>query len=259
MLAALSGAVGTRPAHLLVAAPAGHGTGEAVVRTAGSDLRQIARCSRTRVGRQPRAFVLAARIAGIDRRLHPGDYRFDPGLTLSGLLRALHDGKGRTVALTVPEGWRLEQIAERLSAADVCRAEAFLRAARDSALLAELGIPGPSAEGFLFPETYALALPSDPENVIRTMHRQFAKVWGDLAALAPSATLTPLEAVTLASIVERERPLPRSVPSLRRCSSTGCASACPCRPIRPSSTGSPGSTGTSAAATCLPRAPTTPT
>lgn len=197
-------------AYQLLLAPAGnHSRQTAVSIAAGSDLRQIARSlADAGVVAAPRAFVLAARLAGVDRQLRPGDYHFDPGLTLPSLLRALHDGKGRTVAVTVPEGWRLEQIAERLSAAGVCPAEQFLLAARDPALLADLGIPGPSAEGFLYPETYALALPSDPGEVIRTMHRQFKKIWGEVTLAAPPTTLSPLAAVTLASIVERETSAP---------------------------------------------------
>ena len=201
-------------AHLLVVAPAGTGTGPASVRIpAGADVRRIARAlADAGVIASPRAFELAARISGSDRRLHPGDYRLDPGMSLPTLLSALLDGRGRTTPVTIPEGWRIESIAERLAAAGVCEREAFLAAARDPALLAELSIPGPSAEGFLFPETYALRLPSQPAEVIRLMHRQFEKVWNELSAGARPPALSPLEAVTLASIVERETAAPGERP-----------------------------------------------
>jgi UPF0755 protein len=200
--------------HLLVFAPAGSGAGRASVRIApGSDLRQIARAlaEAGAIG-NPRAFVLAARLSGLDRRLHPGDYRLDPGLSLPSLLRALHDGRGRFTAVTIPEGWRIEQIAERLAASGVCDRDDFIPATRDRSLLAELAIPGPSAEGFLFPETYALPLPTNPADVIRAMHRQFRKVWGELTAGAPPPALSPLATVTLASIVERETAVPGERP-----------------------------------------------
>jgi UPF0755 protein len=193
-------------AHTLLRAPAGAGTGQAKVGIApGSDLRQIARAlGAAGVVSDPRAFVLAARLAGADRRLRPGEYRLDPAQTLPSLVRALLEGSGRFATVTVPEGWRLEQIAQRLAGAGICDAAAFLRAARDRALLADLGVPGPSAEGFLFPDTYSLTLPTPPVEVLRAMHRQFSKVWGELAAGAGPQTLTQLQAVTLASIVERE-------------------------------------------------------
>lgn len=200
--------------HLLMFAPAGTGGRRALVSiTAGSDVRQIARTlADARVIDSQRAFILAARITGFDRRLQPGDYQFDPGLSFPALLRALHYGRGRTAAVTIPEGWRIEQIADRLAAAGVCAHDDFLPATRDRSLLAELAIPGPSAEGFLFPETYALPLPAEPAEVIRTMHRQFAKVWGELLAVAPPPRLSPLATVTLASIVERETTAPEERP-----------------------------------------------
>jgi len=200
-------------AHLLAVAPAGTGAGPTAVRIpAGADVRQIARAlADAGVVTSQGAFVLAARLAGYDRRLHPGDYQLDPGMSFPALLRTLRDGRGRTAAVTIPEGWRLELIADRLAGAGVCEREAFLAAARDPALLAELSIPGPTAEGFLFPETYALRLPTAPADVIRTMHRQFEKVWRELSAGAPPP-LPPLATVTLASIVERETAAPGERP-----------------------------------------------
>jgi len=201
-------------AHLLFLAPAGSGAGQAAVRIpAGSDLRQIARSlAAAGMVANPAAFVIAARIGGCDRRLRPGDYRLDRGLSFPVLLRALLDGRGRAIPITIPEGWRTEQIAERLASSGVCSREAFLSAVRDPALLAELTIPGPSAEGFLFPETYAFFLPTDPAKVIRAMHRQFEKVWGELTAAVPSPAPAPLATVTLASIVERETAAPEERP-----------------------------------------------
>lgn len=201
-------------AHLLMVAPAGTGDGDASVRiSAGSDLRQIARAlADAGVISSPRAFVLAARIAGVDRLLHPGDYRLDPAMSLPSLLRSLRDGRGRIAAVTIPEGWRVEQIAERLAAAGVCERDDFVSATRDRSLLATLAIPGPSAEGFLFPETYALQLPTNAVDVVRALHRQFAKVWGELTAGAAPPALSPLAAVTLASIVERETAVPEERP-----------------------------------------------
>jgi UPF0755 protein len=201
-------------AHLLLVAPAGRGSGQADVRIpAGSDLRQIARAlAQEGVLSSPQAFLLAARVGGFDRRLRPGDYRFNADQSIPSLLAALLEGRGRTASVTIPEGWRLDQIAGRLAEAGLCGREAFLAAARNRALLDELGIPGPSAEGFLFPDTYAFPQPSDPADIVRGMHRQFTKVWGELTAAAPSPTLPPLQAVTLASIVERETAAPAERP-----------------------------------------------
>jgi UPF0755 protein len=207
-------ALAAAAAHVLFLAPAGSAPAPVSVRiAAGSDLTTI---GRTLAGAgavtSPRAFVLAARLAGLERRLQPGDYRLDPALSLPALVRSLAEGRGRSATVTIPEGWRLEQIAARLETAGVCDRGAFLAQAREPALLAALAIPGPSAEGFLFPDTYSFAVPSEPREVLRAMHSQFARVWGELALGAPTPALTTLQAVTLASIVERETAAPAERP-----------------------------------------------
>lgn len=192
--------------HLMVTAPASSGSGTASVTIApGSDLRRIAAAlHEAGLVDRPRLFVWAARLKGLERSLRAGEYRLERGQSLPALTAALLEGRGRTVAVTIPEGWRLEQIADRLASAGVVGREAFLAAARDRALLAELGIPGPSAEGFLFPETYPFPAPAEPAEALRIMHRQFRRVWGEVAAEAGAAPPDLLATVTLASIVERE-------------------------------------------------------
>ena len=110
----------------------------------------------------PRAFVLAARIAGVDRRLHPGDYRLDPGMSLPALLRALHDGRGRIAAVTIPEGWRIEQIADRLAAAGVCARDDFLPATRDRVPARGTGDPRPQRGGVPLPRDLRPAAADEP-------------------------------------------------------------------------------------------------
>lgn len=200
--------------HLLVTAPAGSGSGTASVTIApGSDLRRIAAVLQgAGLVDRPRLFVWAARFKGLERSLRAGDYRLERGQPLPALIAALLEGRGRTVTVTIPEGWRLDQIADRLAAAGVVGRDAFLAAARDPALLAELGIPGRSAEGFLFPETYPFPLPAGPADALRIMHRQFRRVWGEIAAEGGAAAPDLLRTVTLASIVERETAAPEERP-----------------------------------------------
>lgn len=63
-----------------------------------------------------------------------------------------------------------------------------------------------SAEGFLFPDTYELPDPLEPIAMIDQATRRFTEITEDLdfAAGAKALDLTPLEALTVASIVERE-------------------------------------------------------
>ena len=75
-----------------------------------------------------------------------------------------------------------------------------------------------SAEGFLFPDTYELPEPVDAVKMIRLATSRFAAVADDLdlAAQADALELTPLEALTVASIVEREVSRPQDRPKVAR-------------------------------------------
>lgn len=209
-IVATAAAVGAAAAHLLFIAPAGAGGGRVSVSiAAGSDLGRIAEdLHKAGAIRNPLVFAAAARLQGLERRLRSGDYELDRSWSLPVLLRALLEGRGRTVRVTIPEGWRLGQIAARLEESGVTGAAVFLEAARDRGLLFRLGIPGPSAEGFLFPETYPFPAPATAEEVVRIMHRQFQRVWSELAAARGEPGPDLLETVTLASLIEKETSAP---------------------------------------------------
>lgn len=170
-----------------------------------------------------------ARVLGADQNLKAGAYRISGPKRADRLLRDLIDGRGATVRVTIPEGFALWQIAERLEVDGVCRAEDFKTAAGAS-------------EGFLFPETYFLDPGTPGEEVVRILRARFSSVWRevfqaametgavrvspDLAAaldglpegvflLADGRRWTVNHAVTLASLIEREthRPEERAIVS----------------------------------------------
>jgi UPF0755 protein len=92
----------------------------------------------------------------------------------------------------------------------------FLQKTSSPAFINALGLSqlaGPTLEGYLFPDTYHLFREMDPEEVIRMMVHQFKKVFGpDLANRASELGISEREAVILASIIEKETPLPEEKP-----------------------------------------------
>lgn len=110
--------------------------------------------------------------------------------------------------LTIPEGFSRFDIADRLASRGICGRADFLAATTDRALLTSLELPGASAEGYLFPDTYDFERASAPDEVVRRMvdtfrERTAALFAGHAPALA-SQRLTPHDALVLASIVEKE-------------------------------------------------------
>lgn len=121
-----------------------------------------------------RLFALYARLLGADEHLRRGAIRLRADMTVRTLLSRIAEGLGQTpVDVVIPEGFDRHEIAARLARWGVCEADAFLAATADRALLDELEIPGPTAEGYLFPDTYSLVTDSDPRELVRRFVRRY--------------------------------------------------------------------------------------
>lgn len=149
-------------------------------------------------------FIGLSRLLGYDRRLRHGRYELRPGAGAPAALRELSRPGVTAVRVTIPEGWRLVDIARLLEDKDICTGPGFLAACADPDLLAELGIPGKDAEGLLFPDTYEFETGTEPADVVLRLGRRFARVFAELKAELPGQPLDDRETVILASIVEKE-------------------------------------------------------
>jgi len=148
---------------------------------------------------------------GLDRHLRPGRYEFARGATTRQMLDDMLSGRTKDDFFTVPEGYTIEEIAEAAHEKLGMDTAAFLAAARDSALRAELGLPrrDRSVEGYLFPDTYRVVFGASAAQLVHQMVERFQAVW-DTAwdARARQEGLTRNQVMTLASIVEAEARLP---------------------------------------------------
>lgn len=116
------------------------------------------------------------------------------------------------VHVTIPEGYNYLQVGARLQHLRICSVGAFGRVVTSRAILDSLRIHGPSAEGYLFPATYAFHVDSDPVLVLRrlvhqTRHRlkKLDRLHrGALSRLEDERGWGEHEVLTLASIIEKE-------------------------------------------------------
>lgn len=186
----------------------GTATGEvkSVLVEPGMTVAQIAtRLEDERLIRSAHWFRLLARYRGVDGRLRIGRYRLETGLTVNTILNRLVSGMGREEQVTIPEGFELRQVAGILRAKAGIDSVQFIALVRDSTVAASLGIDAPTLEGYLFPNTYNIYWQMAPELVIREMAAQFKQVFDErYAQQAQRWGFTLHEAVTLASIIERE-------------------------------------------------------
>lgn len=161
---------------------------------------------------------LLARIAGYDRRIQAGEYRLSAAMQPRQLLDILARGKVLLHKLTIPEGYTQHQIALAFERSELGSAGAFLKAAANKALLKRYGIEAPTAEGYLFPDTYFFEKGVRPQKVVETMIRRFWETFNvRWRARARAMGLKVQQVVILASIIEKEtadtaeRPLIASV------------------------------------------------
>jgi UPF0755 protein len=140
--------------------------------------------------------------------LKAGEYRFDHPVKMAEVYGRLRRGDVYTVSVTFPEGSNLFDIAQRLEAAGLGPKEKFLAAGRANVnLIADLDPQASSLEGYLFPETYRFPRNATPLQIQQAMVRQFRE---EAALLGMQGDYHRV--VTLASLVERETPIPAERP-----------------------------------------------
>ncbi|MCF8061478.1 MAG: endolytic transglycosylase MltG [Deltaproteobacteria bacterium] len=149
-------------------------------------------------------FRLWARIQDAGRSIRAGEYRLGPHMTPLQILDMLTRGSVISHPVTIPEGYTAEQIAAVLEREGLAVREEFMALFRDRGFMAAHGLPGPTLEGYLYPDTYQFARGVSSRRIAETMIRRF---WEVMEPLRPRIAETGLglgEVVILASIVEKE-------------------------------------------------------
>jgi len=198
----------------LLARPAGApGPGRVVEIPKGAGLNRAAQVlAQAGVVEQAQLFLLAGFLTREQGSIKAGEYELSPAMSNATVLEHLRHGRVKLHAILLPEGFTLDQILLRLASFRVLELEAALGLARDAQFIASLGIQGPGLEGFLFPDTYRLPRQYGARAAFTAMVRRFEKAWRPLAPAAQAHKLTRWQAVTLASIIEKETSLDRERP-----------------------------------------------
>jgi UPF0755 protein len=133
-------------------------------------------------------------------KLKAGEYRFDHPVPLTDVYNRIARGDVYTVAITVPEGATIFDVATRLEEAGISTRVEFLDQQRHlTSLIADLDPNAKSLEGYLFPDTYLFPRKATPAQVATTMVRRFRTVAAEIGLKE-----NVHDVVTLASLVERE-------------------------------------------------------
>jgi UPF0755 protein len=144
-------------------------------------------------------FYLAAKLGSAGRRLKAGEYEFPSRATMAEVLSDIAQGKVVKRFVAAPEGWTSDMVAD---------------AVRGQPLLT--GVVETPPEGSILPDSYQFERGEDRAELVGKMraarNQLLAKLWAGRASDLPLKT--PEEAVTLASIVEKETGIPAERPRI---------------------------------------------
>jgi UPF0755 protein len=150
-----------------------------------------------RVIRSKLAFIVMAKLGG--GSLKAGEYQFKGGEPLGRVVSDIKAGRVVRHFVTIPEGWTSEMAAAAVNGSPVLA-----------------GAASPPPEGTILPETYEVRRGEDRGAVIGRMRKAqdelLAKLWAGRRPDLPFRS--PEEAVTLASIVEKETGIPAERPRI---------------------------------------------
>jgi len=157
------------------------------------------------------------RRSGLEDSLRAGSFELTTNMTPDEAFEVLTTPPEPvpTPRLTIPEGYRLTQIADRVEHDLGIPAKRFLEATEEGewSLPPYLPEDATSIEGFPFPETYFVRKDADANVVIRRLLDQFGTEAESLPwANAEELGVTPYEVVIIASMIEREAALDRERP-----------------------------------------------
>ena len=153
---------------------------------------------------QPLLFNLLARGTGKSSRIKAGSYELKPGTTPTQLINQLARGEFAQEQLTIIEGWSFRQMRAAIDAHPGLKHDTITLS--DTELMKAIGSGYERPEGLFFPDTYLFAKGSSELQIYRQAHAMMIKrldaAWAKRDAGLPYKT--PYEALTMASIVEKE-------------------------------------------------------
>lgn len=166
---------------------------------------------------------LYVKVLGKNIDIKQGEYVIDKNFSLDELIETLtNESSINIVKFTIPEGYTIEDIAEKLEREGICSKNDFLLAIKEYELPSYVKIDSSkkyNLEGYLFPDTYLLKVGEKPKEILTKMVSRFEEMLKK-ASEDTNTKINPDDietVVTIASVIEKEarvdseRPLISSV------------------------------------------------
>ena len=151
----------------------------------------------------PKRWDLLCRI--MKARPRTGYYTIRTGETVLDVYRKLRNGAQTPINLTIPQVRTMDMLAGYLSRKLMLDSTMLSNSFRDTAFCSSIGYTPQTLPALFIPNTYQMWWNTTFDKFIQRMQKENSAFWnGDRTDLARKASLTPVEVVTLASIVAEE-------------------------------------------------------
>ena len=153
---------------------------------------------------------------GLDTVIQTGTYRLSPAQTGFDIAQMLKSTTLTEVTFIVLPGWRIEEVAATLPTSGLAiTPDAFLVAATAPAVSPDQIPSGVTSEGFLYPDTYTLPRTTTADQLVTILVQGFfSHLPAETIAAFTRQGLTVYQAVTLASIIQREAVVEDEMPTI---------------------------------------------
>lgn len=150
------------------------------------------------------------RLSGLNLEIEPGRHEVPAGGSLKDLLEALQGKNLDERTFTIPEGFTIDNMADRIEKSGLVTKPEFIQALVNfdaPSYVPELGKRRYRMEGFLKPDTYTFALGTPARDIIQAMSNEFSANMARIIKSTGKTKITPADydvIINKAAMIERE-------------------------------------------------------
>lgn len=168
----------------------------------------------------PFSFRIEGKLKKLEDELRPGSYSISSNMSNDEILKLITSdvsAKEETVKFTIPEGYTITQIADKLDSLEIVTKESFIDAVNNRTynypFLKDISDQSRyKLEGYLFPDTYIIRKGATPEEIIIKMLNRFEEVTSKYANYIDTSAYSLNQILSIASIIEQEAKLSEERP-----------------------------------------------
>ncbi len=160
-------------------------------------------------------FGILANVAKLPAHIHPGRYRITEGMSNYNIIRMLRSGRQSPVKIVINRLRRKQDLVTLLCSNLEADSTAMHQLLQDNGFLSEFGLDTNTAMCAILPDTYDFFWNTSSEKAFRKIARNYTRFWDDdRKAQAKAQSLSPVQVMIIASIVDEETNMPDDKPKI---------------------------------------------